>query len=92
MVLMEAWAQSVPTVASDVSGCREITLASGGGKVAPVGDAQKFAEQLMELLVNPQTAADMGLKGQAWVDQNCNPVHYAAQFESVMNSCFSRPS
>ncbi len=92
MVLMEAWAQSVPTVASDVSGCREITLASGGGKLAPVGDAQKFAEQLMELLVNPQTAADMGLKGQAWVDQNCNPVHYAAQFESVMNSCFSRPS
>ena len=41
MVLTEAWAMGVPTVASDVGGCREITLASGGGRLSPVGKINK---------------------------------------------------
>ena len=90
MVLMEAWAQGVPTVASNVGGCREISQASGGGYLAPVGDADAFAGNMLALLTDPKSASIMGQKGKAWVDQNCNPADYAAKFESVIHTCQSQ--
>jgi glycosyltransferase involved in cell wall biosynthesis len=92
MVLMEAWAQGVPTVASDISGCGEITRASGGGFLAPVGDAGAFARQLLVLLPHPQTASELGQKGKNWVGQHCAPANYAVQFGSVLSSSLSRIS
>lgn len=92
MVLMEAWAQGVPTVASDISGCREITRASGGGFLAAVGDPDAFARQLLELLQHPATASELGQKGRTWVSQHCSPVNYAAQFGSVLHSSINRMS
>lgn len=89
MVLMEAWAQGVPTVASDVGGCGEITRASGGGFLAPVGDAKAFAGKLLGLLADAQTATVLGQKGKTWVEQHCTPANYAAKFESVLNACKS---
>lgn len=85
MVLMEAWAQGVPTVASNVGGCREITLASDGGCLAPVGDTKAFAEKLQGLLTDPESATALGQKGKAWVDENCAPSSYAREFVSVIN-------
>jgi phosphatidylinositol alpha-1,6-mannosyltransferase len=92
MVLMEAWAQGVPTVASNISGCGEITRASGGGHLAPVGDVGAFARQLLLLLPHPLTASEFGQKGKAWVGHHCAPASYAAQFRSVLNSSSSRIS
>lgn len=89
MVLMEAWAQGVPTVASDISGCGEISRASGGGHLAPIGDVQAFADQLMDFLTNPGTSSKYGQKGRAWVEQHCRPNSYATQFESVLKSSIS---
>ena len=83
MVLMEAWAQGVPTVASNIGGCSEITRSSGGGYLAPVGDAGAFAEHLLALLTHPAAATAMGEKGKVWVEQNCSSSAYAAVFESV---------
>jgi len=87
MVLMEAWAQGVPTVASDVGGCGEITRASGGGLLAPVVDARAFGAQLLALFTDPQAATAKGRNGKSWVDRNCSPTNYAAEFESVFNGC-----
>lgn len=87
MVLIEAWAQGVPTVASNVSGCCEISQASGGGYLAPVGDAGAFAGRLLALLTDPKSATAIGESGKAWVGQNCTPTNYAAAFKSVMNAC-----
>jgi glycosyltransferase involved in cell wall biosynthesis len=86
MVLMEAWAQGVPTVASDVGGCGEITRASDGGLLAPVGDSAAFAGQLLELLTAPRDATTMGQNGREWVVQNCNPANYAADFTKLINT------
>jgi glycosyltransferase involved in cell wall biosynthesis len=91
MVLMESWAQGVPTVASDIGGCSEITNASGGGYLAPVGDVGAFAGQLLALLTDSKTAMAMGQKGKAWVDQNCACNDYAARFESVTTACKYAP-
>jgi glycosyltransferase involved in cell wall biosynthesis len=89
MVLMEAWAQCVPTVASDIGGCGEISRASGGGAVAPVGDVQAFALVMLELLTNPLAASQYGQNGKAWVDKQCSPGSYAARFELVLKSSIS---
>ncbi len=90
MVLMEAWAQGVPTVASNVSGCAEISQASGGGFLAPVGDAEAFAAHVLTLLGDPTTATAMGRRGREWVAQNCDAGDYADRFESVIRACQAR--
>jgi glycosyltransferase involved in cell wall biosynthesis len=84
MVLMESWAQGVPTVASDVSGCREISLASGGGLLFPVGDHKALAGHIRNLLSDPATARRLGASGQAWVKTNCDPVVYAGRFQTLL--------
>ena len=89
MVLMESWAQGVPTVASSVGACCEITHDSGGGFLVPVGDAGAFAERLHFLLNDSDAATNIGQRGKAWVNQNCIPADYAAGFESVINGCRS---
>jgi len=86
MVIMEAWSQGVPTVASNVGGICEISQASGGGYLVPVDDAGAFARQLLVLLTNPETATAMGQKGKQWVNRNCAAANYAADFESVITS------
>jgi glycogen synthase len=86
MVLMEAWAQGVPTVASDVSGCREITLASEGGKLCPVGDIAAFSGSISEFLRNRELAVNMGLRGKIWVNQACNPLEYSRAFHRIASS------
>jgi len=89
MVLMEAWANGVPTVASDVGGCSEISLVSGGGFLAPVGDASEFARCLTDLLVDSEGASAMGEHGRAWVDKNCSPIQYAEKFNSIISCVVS---
>jgi glycosyltransferase involved in cell wall biosynthesis len=89
MVLMEAWAQGVPTVASNIGGCSEIAQASKGGHLAPVDDAGAFASQLLALISDPQAARTMGRKGQAWVRESCASADYASKFYSALRACNS---
>lgn len=91
MVLMEAWAQGVPTVASDAGGCGEITRASGGGMLAPVGADGAFARRLLALLADPAAARAMGRRGRVWVEQNCNPANYAARFLELLSAVLGPP-
>lgn len=90
MVLMEAWAHGVPTVCSDIGGCSEITRASGGGLLAPVGDACHFAANVLHLLAHSDEATGMGRKGKDWVSENCDPAAYAARFESILNDTMNQ--
>lgn len=84
MVLMEAWAHGIPTVASNVGGCKEITLASTGGLLANVGDAKNFAELILWILSNPDEAHLMGIRGKEWVNANCTPEQYLLKFENIL--------
>ena len=86
LVLVEAWAQGIPTVASDVSGCREVTLAAGGGHLCPVGDADGFSRRIIELLENPGAAVAAGVSGKHWVQEECAAEKYAARFYSLLQA------
>lgn len=86
LALSEAWAHGVPTVCSDVSGCREITKASGGGLLAPVGCAEDFAQRAADLLVDRTKASSCGEAGQRWVTSECSPQKYAQSFCQLMDT------
>lgn len=86
MVLMEAWAQGIPTVASDIGGCREITVASEAGFLVPVGDAGELARYVSILLEFPEKAKRMGEKGREWATRNCSPSEYANQLKTILES------
>jgi glycosyltransferase involved in cell wall biosynthesis len=58
MTLLEAMAGGVPSVVSDVDGCREILHDGQGGVTARPGDAEDFAEKLRPFL------ADAGLRSR----------------------------
>lgn len=84
MVLMEAWAQGVPTVASDIGGCGEITKISGGGYLAPVGDANTISLHILNMLANTSIAMELGRRGQLWVENSCNLKNYTKYFQSLL--------
>ena len=84
MVLTESWAAQVPTVASDVGGCYEITHASGGGLLHPVGDHEALAKHVTQLLSDPTLSRKHGLAGKAWVEANCNSKEYEKRFHRLL--------
>lgn len=89
-VLVEAWAVEVPTIASNVGGCREITLASGGGQLFPVGDVDALTEKLTFLLAHPEAGLEYGKRGRAWVEANCAPTTYAEKFGALIKGIRAR--
>jgi len=92
MVLTEAWSVRTPTIASDVGGCREITLGSGGGLLVPVGDHQGFAAQILKFLQYPALAQKHGDAGEAWVSENCSSTAYEERFRQLAFQLVGAPS
>ena len=63
MVILEAWAQAVPTVALDLPVYREIITHRHDGLLAQPDDTSSLAESILFLLVHPESAKSMGLQG-----------------------------
>lgn len=60
----EAMAASLPVVASDVDGLREVVGHDVTGLLVPAGNASEFAHALLTMLQNPVTARAMGRAGK----------------------------
>jgi phosphatidyl-myo-inositol dimannoside synthase len=69
IVYLEASATGLPVVGGDSGGAPDAILEGETGYVVPGGDEQALAARLIELLNDPQDAAAMGDKGQAWVER-----------------------
>ncbi len=82
--LVESWSLGVPTVATDIGPCREITEASGGGLLFPPGDSGELAARIIELLEAPDRAREMGHLGRDWVARECDPTTYGRRLEEVL--------
>jgi glycosyltransferase involved in cell wall biosynthesis len=61
---MEASAMGVPTVVTDIRGCREAVEHGENGLLFPVGDADALARSSVELLGNDERRAQMGATGR----------------------------
>ncbi len=60
IVLLEAAASGLPTVAADVSGARDLIEDGRTGFVVPVGDYELMAERILTLLTDREAARQMG--------------------------------
>lgn len=66
-VLIEAGAASLPCVATDVGGAKEITVDCETGYIVPPGDADALARRLIEVLQNREAARAMGARAREHV-------------------------
>lgn len=62
---MEASAIGVPSVATDIRGCREAVEDGFNGLLVPTGDAERLAEALLRVLADRELAAAMGAGGRS---------------------------
>ena len=60
--IMEAMAMALPVVASNVDGNRELISHGVSGYLVSAGDACAFAEQIQQLMDNPDCAREIGKK------------------------------
>ena len=61
---MEASAMAVPTVVTDIRGCREAVEHGQNGLLFPVGNADVLAQCLIELLGDDEQRTKMGVEGR----------------------------
>ena len=63
LVLIEAWANRKPVIAADIAVSRELITASGGGLIAPFGNAEKLAAAIDALLNDASLREKMATGG-----------------------------
>jgi glycosyltransferase involved in cell wall biosynthesis len=91
-VLLEAAACSLPLVATDVPGCREIVRPGVNGWLVPRGDAAALAAALEEAVLQPDLRVQYGRAGRRIVEQEMSLAHVVAQTLAVYSELLgSRP-
>jgi glycosyltransferase involved in cell wall biosynthesis len=80
MALLEAMAEGVPFVATDVAGIPRLA-AAGAGVTVPPGDTAALTRALVDLLADADRRAALGAAGRAWWAENATPdaVHATLQ-------------
>jgi phosphatidylinositol alpha 1,6-mannosyltransferase len=81
-VALEALASGLPSVVSDIGGCRELVEKSGGGVVEKAGDADAFYRSCRDFLTERDKYSDMREKGLVFADSK--------SWSAVNNALISR--
>jgi glycosyltransferase involved in cell wall biosynthesis len=82
-VLIEGMAMARPVVASNAGGVSEIVVHGETGFLAPPGDADGFAQAMLELLSDRQKAASYGRAGRRRVEELFTIEHHARMMQDV---------
>ncbi|MBA61137.1 MAG: hypothetical protein CMJ76_02115 [Planctomycetaceae bacterium] len=77
-VLLEAAASSVPVVATDVGGTREI-FGDSGAILVPPGDAKAMAEAILETIVDQRSANERVINARELIDTRFHVVSHRQQ-------------
>jgi glycosyltransferase involved in cell wall biosynthesis len=88
LALLEALATGLPTVASDIGGCRAIVTDGHDGRLAPPNDSAAWVAALDALVTEPGTAVKWSQAGRDTVVKKFSINHVAGQhlalFERIM--------
>ncbi len=86
LVVLEAFTQGVPVIASDVGGLREMVRNGENGWLVPPREPQAMVQRLIELVERPQQADLLGQAGQQMVQQQYLWTDIAAQTRALYES------
>ncbi len=84
--LLEAMAQAVPVVATDVGGVRDLGLDGRTGLLVPPADPERLAAALDSLLADPSRARAIGLAAQQHVHDHFSAWHVIASLERLYSA------
>lgn len=92
IVGLEAMANGVPVVASDVGGVREWLVDGGNGYLVPPGKAEALFEGLAKILANRALAGQLGAAGLTRVRDKFLPERHMSSLLQVYSAVSKRPS
>lgn len=81
--LLEAAACARPIIASDVSGCREVVESGRNGLLVPAGDGEQLAAAILEMSLNAERCAAMGLESRKIVEGDLSAESVSRDTESL---------
>jgi glycosyltransferase involved in cell wall biosynthesis len=74
--ILEYMAAGLPVVATDVGGVREAVEDGQTGYIVPAGDDEKMAQRIIQVMNDPASAAVMGQRGKAIVEERFSCEHH----------------
>lgn len=83
LVVLEAFTQGVPVIASEVGGLREMVRNGENGWLVPPGQPQAMVQRLDELIERPELAKLLGQAGRQMVQQQYLWTDIAAQTRAM---------
>lgn len=89
-VLLEAGAASVPVVATDVGGSREIVRDGETGYLVPSGDPAALAARILELTESSAQRKKMGARARTLLTSEFSFAHQSAQYEALLKEMTPR--
>ena len=92
LALLEALATGLPTLASDIGGCRAIVTDGHDGRLAPPSDAAAWVAGLDILIGNPARVAEWSRTGRETVLKKFSMTHVAEQHLALFAKIGSMPS
>ena len=87
--LIEAMACATPVVTTDTTGCSELVDGVSTGLRVPVGDYQRLAELITELLKCPQKASSLGQAARRFVEERFTWAKLSEQYLEVYQAAQS---
>jgi glycosyltransferase involved in cell wall biosynthesis len=79
LALLEALATGLPTLASDIGGCRDIIADGRNGRLAPPNNESAWVAGLQTLVNEPALASEWGRAGRETVVKNFSITHIAEE-------------
>jgi glycosyltransferase involved in cell wall biosynthesis len=92
LALLEALATGLPTLASDIGGCRAIVSDGYNGRLALPNDAAAWVAGLDTLIGNPARVTEWGRAGRETVAEKFSMTHVAEQHLALFAKIGSVPS
>ena len=86
--ILEALAIEKSVVATDVGGIPEVMQNEVTGYLVPPKNPQILADKILQLLLNPQLAADFGKAGRKRVEEAFSLEHMIQEYQSLYEELY----
>ncbi len=84
MVFQEAAAAGLPVIGSRINAIPEIVVDGETGRLVPARDVDELSRALQELVRNPETRHDFGIRGRARIASIATPAEYGRRLERLI--------